>query len=391
MPDTSVIYAHSAQTGAPSLSGTAGALIAVLDALLVNGFGGATVDSVVINAGIATVTRAAGHPFEVGMVAELSGATVSGGSINGKQKVLSVTSTTYTFDATGIANQTATGTISHKMAAAGWLKPYNATNIAAYKPADVTATGCMLRVDDTGTSVARAVGYETMSDVNTGTQPFPPASYLSAGLHWHKSSTADATVRPWIFVGDGKAFYLMIAYTAGSAASYAAQIAFGDYLSNKSGDAYGCMINGASSATSSTAGNNNSWELDYGDSTLAGGPLHSPRSYSAVGSPVQLRKTFATLGTSNSGIRSGASGNGVPFPNPADGGIYIAPINVVENASQCFRALLPGIYASPQAALTTSFNARDSVNGITNMAGKTLKAVTSFSGTFFVDITGPWR
>jgi hypothetical protein len=46
-----------------------------------------------------TVTRGAGHPFEPDVVTELSGATVSGGSINGQHKVTSATATSYTFPA----------------------------------------------------------------------------------------------------------------------------------------------------------------------------------------------------------------------------------------------------------------------------------------------------
>jgi len=46
--DTTVKVFHSGMTGAPSLSGTAGALIAVLDALLINGFGANNLDSLVI-------------------------------------------------------------------------------------------------------------------------------------------------------------------------------------------------------------------------------------------------------------------------------------------------------------------------------------------------------
>src|SRR5690606_26703121 len=114
MSATSVKFYHSQMTGAPVLTGQAGKLIDVLDAVLVNGWGLATVDSVVIASGIATVTRASGHPFEAAGVALIADATVTGGSINGEQRVLSATATTYTFDATGIADQTATGTITHK-------------------------------------------------------------------------------------------------------------------------------------------------------------------------------------------------------------------------------------------------------------------------------------
>jgi hypothetical protein len=45
--------------------------------------------------------------------------------------------TTLTFDAPGISDQTATGTISLKLAGAGWSKAFTGTNLAAYKSNNV--------------------------------------------------------------------------------------------------------------------------------------------------------------------------------------------------------------------------------------------------------------
>jgi hypothetical protein len=120
MADTSVKLLHSAMPGAPVLSGTAGALINVLDACLVDGFGVSAVASLVVAGEVATATMSGGHSGEVGSVMTVAGATPSG--LNGEQKVLSVGggNTTLTFDATGIADQTATGSITIKMSGAGW-------------------------------------------------------------------------------------------------------------------------------------------------------------------------------------------------------------------------------------------------------------------------------
>src|SRR5574337_410841 len=179
--DTTVVYLHSAMTGAPSLTGQAGSLIALLDACLVNGFGAGAVDSVVIACGVATVTRSAGHPFAVNSVAAISGASVSGGSINGRQRVLAITGTTWTFDATGLADQSATGAIIAKLASAGWEKKYSGTNLAAYRSLAPDATGCLLRVDDTGANSARVVGYESMTSITTGSGPFPTDTQFGGG------------------------------------------------------------------------------------------------------------------------------------------------------------------------------------------------------------------
>ena len=192
--NTTVKYYHSAMSGVATLNGTAGSLISVLDACLVTGFNLKTADSLVVAGGIATLTISAGiGAFEVDAVALVAGATPSG--LNGEKRVLSVTTNTITFAATGISDQTATGTITAKLAPAGWEKVYSGTNLAAYRSSDVSGTRMYMRVDDTGTTNARVVGYESMTDVNTGVMPFPTSLQQSGGYYWPKASAANGTAR----------------------------------------------------------------------------------------------------------------------------------------------------------------------------------------------------
>ena len=58
--DISVKHAYSSMTGAPAISGTAGSLIAALDAFLVTGWGSKVVDSAVISNGVCRLTFASG-------------------------------------------------------------------------------------------------------------------------------------------------------------------------------------------------------------------------------------------------------------------------------------------------------------------------------------------
>lgn len=387
--DTTVKFIHSGMTGAPTLSGQAGQLIGVLDAALVNGFGLGTLDSLVIASNVATATRAAGHPFEVGSVALIAGATVSGGTINGEHRVTSVTATTYTFETTGLSNQTATGTITHKVAPAGWAKPYAGTNLAAYKPTDVTATGCLLRVDDTAARAARVVGYESMTDVSTGVSPFPTAAQVSGGGYWPKSSASDSSVRSWIVVGDTKMFYLLVAFS-GSSTSYSFSAAFGDISPFKSGDAFHCVINFATSDISgATPGTHSSdYESNCGSSVIG---TYAARPYTALGSSVGVARNYPTF-VPTTGLRSGESSGGhVGFPNPADGGLFVVKHFIYEPLSLSLRGESPGFYCSPQRIGPSVFASKDSVTGVTGLAGRLLKAVNSNLGVFFFDITGPWR
>lgn len=388
MPDTTVKLLHSAMTGAPVLSGTAGALVALLDACLVNGFGSNTVDSVVIAGGIGTITRGAGLPFEAGSVAVIGGATVTGGTINGERKIIAATSTTATFDATGLANQTATGTITARLAALGWAKTYAGTNLAAYKPTDVTATGNMLRVDDTGTTSARVRGFVSMVDVNTGVGQFPIDSQVNGGLYWPKSASADTVGRGWVLVGDGRTFYLLTDYSTTAATTFGFNAAFGDLVSVKSPDAYGTFIHGFTSSSFGTAGNNTTTDFEHGDANAAAVGTYLARGYTAIGGSIQARRSFPLI-TGSTGAKSGNVG--LPFPNGADGGVYVAPVNIVDHATGVFRGAAPGLVAFPQSIGALVFASRDYLSGVAGYAGKTFRVVNSSVGCFAFDATGPWR
>lgn len=385
-----VKYFHSDMIGAPALSGTAGAMIALLDACLVNGWGTATVDSVVISGGIATVTRGAGHPFEPDMVVEISGASVSGGSINGQKKVLTVAGNTYTFDATGIANQTATGTISHKIAPLGFTKAFNSTNLAAYRSSDATGTQFYLRVDDTGTNNARVVGYETMTAISTGDRAFPTEAQLSGGMFWPKSSAADSSTRQWSLYGNGKTFYLCVRWTT-AAGAMGVVGSFGDLIKAGSTDAYAAYIHGPSSSIVVNAPGSSSLEMDH----MSNGSVdtRAPRAFTGVGAPVTMSRNYPVFVNSTSGYRSGeaAPANHIPFPNPADGGVYVAPWFAVEGTTGVLRGRYPGYYAFPQKIDQSVFAQREKLSALAGLTGRKVMVQNSNTGCYCFDITGPWE
>lgn len=392
MGANSVKYLHSGMTGAPVLSGSVGALISVLDACLVDGFGLGTLDSLVIASGVATATRASGHPFEAGQVVLIAGATVTGGTVNGEHRVLSTTATTYTFDATGISNQSATGTITHKVSPVGWSKEFSGTNLAAYKSVDGSATGFRLRVDDTGTYDARVVGYETMSDVNTGTGPFPTSAQQSGGGYWVKSSTASAAARSWILVADERTFYLAVS-TDGTA-RYVVW-GFGDLIAQGSTDAYCAVLN-----YYNASGNGVPISSIQPYSLLTANPASNtgivmPRSYTGVGSSALARKWFSVMtGSTLSNLNSGGTAdNGwPPYPNGSDGALYVTPACVSQDSDKSLRGTLPGLWPTPQYNVDASIASKDSVTSVAGLTGRILKAAQcGGNGIGFFDITGPWR
>ena len=388
--DTSVKYLHSAMIGAPVLSGTAGAFIAVLDACLVNGFGLKSVDSLVISNNVATASIASGHSAEVGSVIDMANATPS--DLNGEQKVIAVTGNTVSFATTGLADQTATGAITLRIAALKWGKAFAGTNLAAYRPSDVTSNRNYLRVDDTSTAVARVVGYESMTDVNTGAGAFPTPAQVAGGGWWAKSNQANTTARAWILCGDSKGFYIFIAPTAGTPNSFQS-FYFGELNAAKTNDLFSTCINCDLSDLTNTSTQGQGVHNSNGSTAIN---QYLARSFTGLGTSIQT-SSYAPDLWGNTNYYSGSNSGGTPFPNSSDGGLYTAVKNVNEATSRCFRGTLPGLYLIPQEVGVGQFALRDSITGIGGLPGRTLRATLHYSSQgadrsiSLIDTTGPWR
>ena len=115
---TTVKHFHSAMSGAPVLNGTAGSLIAVLDACLQDGFGLKAASGITVASGVATVTFANGHSFEPDTIALIAGATP--GALNGEKVVLTTSTNAITFAAPGVPDGAATGQPYFTIRAIGW-------------------------------------------------------------------------------------------------------------------------------------------------------------------------------------------------------------------------------------------------------------------------------
>lgn len=388
---TTVKHFHSAMTDAPTLNGVAGSLIAVLDACLVDGFGLKTADSVVVSGGIATATFSTGHSFEPDVIALVTGATPAG--LNGEKRVLTTSTNTITFDATSIADGTATGTITVKLAPAGWAKPFAGTNLAAYRSTDVTGTRMFLRVDDTGTTNARVVGYESMTDVNTGLRGFPTAPQLAGGGFWPKANAANATARAWTVIADNRGFWVHIHTHTTSPGISGSVWGFGDYDSLKSGDPFACALQCSMTDTSSSGGSNSA-PAEYAGLTSIAGPF-TPRSFTGLGGSVQLDHAQESHGTVAGVSGANTSGMVPTYPNGPNNGLILSRKLLVERGV-ALRGVSRGLLMAVQNC-HTQFNWRDKVPGQGQYSGRTLMAVkcgspagTSSQGVVFFDITGPW-
>lgn len=389
--DTTVKHFSNLMTNSGSflanLNNTTGTLITLLDACLVNGFGSVTPTSITVSSGVATATFSGAHPFKADTVASISGATPSG--LNGEHKVISLSSTgtSITFDAYGVSDGSASGTITMKLAPLGWEKTYSGTNKAVYRQTDVTGTRFYLRVDDSVGNYAKVRGYETMSDVDTGTNEFPRVAQVAdVNCVWPKSTTS--TAKKWWLAGNSKIFYLGIrgADDAFQERGVNFTLGFGDIQAAKSGDSYKCMISSSYSTDVTQA--SYLYELFSYPYNSTYNQKYFVRSYTQLGLPVTFNQ-FGTAVAVGSAYIPGAA-PAWTFPNPEDTGIYIFNQGIAEGTT--IRGWMPGVYCPIQLMNYTNYYNDVYLNDFVSYSRKMLwKALTNDqTGGIFIDVTGPW-
>lgn len=131
-----------------------------------------------------------------------------------------------------------------------WEKVYTGTNVAVYRA--TTGQRYYLRVDDNIGQVARMIGYETMSDVDTGTEPFPTSGSGTGYMATPKSENA-AAKRFWI-VGDSRVFWMVIEHPVGSFSFIKNLWGFGEVNPLDPLDAYCTILFGCANNSGTTAG-----------------------------------------------------------------------------------------------------------------------------------------
>lgn len=385
-----MIYSYdSAMAGAPVYSGTAGALRALVKAVLVDGFGAGSVATLTVSAEIATATFPVAHPYRVGTVAQFAGSTPTG--LNGQKRILSTTTGAVTFAAPGVADGTATGTITHKVAAAGWQELFagTLTNVLCVKPTVPEATGCVLRIDDTGTTNARVRAFEAMTDASTGTGPTPLDSQLSGGLFWPKSDAASSAARPWRMVADERGFYLAVSPQGTD--RYTLLYA-GDIASLKSGDAYGYLITGNQSdqtAAITVPDGCCGWSH-----RSARSGAYMARAYTAIGQSIAVQRLGAHHNGATADVYAGAAGYSLgTYPNGPNNGLLTGALELHVLG---IRGTLPGLL-HPVQDCGSAFATGGVVEGSDDLMGRRLLAIrvappagSVTPGTVLLDTTGPW-
>lgn len=312
---------RSSDSGAPVLSGQVGALVALLDACLVNGYTG-SVTSITRSGGTATVTTPTPHNFITGQNVTISGANET--DYNGTFAVTVTSGVTFTYTVPGSPATPATGTILYSRGNAGWTKPFTGTNKAAFKQGS-GSNGFYIRVQDDapgagGAREARVVGYETMVNVDTGTDLFPTAVQFTNGMFVRKSSSADATARNWILFADARTFYLFALSDAVTDVTNYRALCFGEFYSLKSADPYRAFIT-ARNAENSAGGTGDCLDLVSSLVTVTNSNFIA-RGHNETAGAVNIGKHG-----DNAKCNSAVLGIGlVPYTNPANGAFYLSRV-----------------------------------------------------------------
>lgn len=281
--------------------------------------------------------------------------------------------------------------------AAGWAREFVSGNIAVFRAA--TGNRLRLRLDDTSTNEARIVGYETMSDANTGTGAFPTNGQVSGGLYVRKSNTADAVGRPWLLIATGTAFYFFadtgtastdyFAQPGPTAANSTPQLFFGDFTSFKAGDAYNTAIICSEVGGTSTCRLGVKYNPTQNFALAVG--HYVARPYYQVGQAVSINKVspMAVCGGTTIG------NNGGVFPDPLSGALLLSPVYLVENGPNnvnTIRGILPGFWDVCHFPLAG--NHGDTVPGSGESSGKTFQLLNlwnaSSGGRVAMEISDTW-
>lgn len=334
------LYRHD-DTSAPVLTGQAGSLTTLLDAVLVNGYGSKT---------------------------------AAGWSIN----------------------QTTTNKRGYKQGAGG----NHPTGVLFY--VDDTAPGAAgaREARCVGFETMSAI-----TPVGTGQFPNSTQSAISTGmLVIRKSNTNDSVARKWYVVADAWTMYLFIETgDAGEGPNLGTAVIFGDFTSYKSGDAYAQILI-ARTLENTTDGRCESFSSifrgDDGHTVNSNLPGHyfsrhwnqsvvSVRggkftaATEIIGGAQGLtfwsgeNQTISAFGDSSFGVGYRAQqGYKFPYPNPVDGSMWMAPFWLIQNG---IRGHLRGIYAPCHMYPLNPGDTFTVASG--NLSGKSFIAVNGWFAT----------
>ncbi len=290
----------------------------------------------------------------------------------------------------------------------GWTKSFSGTNAAVYRQGSgsnqfyfrVNDSGSALGADESGGSAgaktARLRGYESMSALSTGSNPFPTTAQEAAGTIIRKSVSADTVTRPWIIFADQRTVYLYI-ITGDNATSWHGTM-FGEFYSFKTSDNYRCAIIGRQT-TQEGNGTANQEVMDVVTDvvggTIAGHWITRDASGSVGAIAAGKHQNTSVMWINVQGAISAGNG-GITFRNPPDHRVYIFPVILSHTVGgNTARGRLRGWWHFGHFSSVLSDG--DTFTGTGSLAGKTFYIVkrtpntlNSVGGVYCMEISNTW-
>ena len=388
--ESTVRWHHWKMEGATDLRCGAGFMLSFLRGVLINGFTPKEASGITVAGGVATVTFGSAHKFFLHSVIEVTGATPA--ELNDVWRVTGVTSDTFTFACPGVPDGAATGTISVRVPPqVGWEEVFTGTNKAVFRNTHPVNAGRFLWVNDDFPNHCQIRAYESMTDIDTGTDPFPTiAQRAITHFTWRKRTTwyaCDGTQMPYIFVGDAGGFHFLPNYFFNPPTTYRWHhnwLSFIDCLPVIPSDEWATLV--------AAENNDTSWPPNFMQSTAVAGK-YTCRSRDGI---TNSRLTYSRgLGVDAANSLSG----GYPWDG-INGHFDLSPMGILNGntAAWSFRAFVPGGYFAGVIPWGSAAPLQDHELAyyLTDPSGKTYLRFwvlnsSQVGGVGAIDIIGPWR
>ena len=447
---TYVTTFRSTDTGAPTLSGTAGDLINVLSHCLIIGKVFSTTNDSTFTDNTSEARSSAGTAFTLFPTPATADRTYFGHSVpfynltfsfgtagsaatyvweywNGSAWTsLTVTDGTSSFTVNGSVSWTAgaasgwattsvnsvtmyyvrvrftwtaptTNPLVNSVSYLGWLEVQSGTNQRDYKQGP-GSNSMIASINDNGPGAgtgkeARMKGFETSTGLGAGTNQFPTTGLITGGFYViRKSTSLDAVTRGWIIVADQRTWYLFI-LTGDTAGVYSGSM-FGEFYSlvTPTSDPGRVIICGRTAENNATMTLSTETLSVVGVAPVAGNTMVTPRDWQGT----QVASLVSKMGDYYLGAFTGATGNGnigqLAFPNPADSKIYVVPMWIYNTTvGVLFRGRMRGFYQWGHAAASVADG--DTFTGTTDLAGKSFLIIKSgpISDLYVLETSDTWE
>lgn len=251
---------------------------------------------------------------------------------------------------------------------AGWTIEYTGTNKRVYRaPA---GNRMRIRVEDAAVGAATAAGrtqvvaYETMTDVDTGTNPFPSPAVANYGF-CRRAATAGTTTA-WILIACDRSFYWFPDYTT------KVMHFFGDYIPLNGAFTYNTLLSGTVGTTAAATG--------YVEGITQTSSKYLARNYSGIYSAdVPYSHTY-------NGLCGTVLGTGtLEQINQMDNVYYMDAVGI--KAGTTLYGYMPGLYTS----CFTPFTSLTTFSGTGAYAGSEFISIPLTSaGAAIIKTTGTW-